>query len=454
MNAPPRGLKPPAAPPEPPKRRDPALAEHLPDPLALEHRPLPRAARGTGYLLMAMILGFLVWASVSKVDRIVVAQGKLISSEPLIVVQPLESAIVRSILVRAGDVVTKGEVLARLDPTFVAADAASLAGQKASLDAEVDRLGAELSGARFEAGSDPERQRQASLLAEHQAEIAAGLDSLDEQLRKTEAMLATNAGRQDALTARIAILKTIEDIRSKLFEKSYVSRVQMLEAQSATLAARSELDQLRGEAEELQHERASSAAKRTAFVKEWRGKAEQERVDAGRRRDAVAEELTKATRKAELSALVAPADGIVMEVAHRSIGSVLQPAEPLVTIVPADAPLKAEVEIDAADIGSVEAGSLVRVKLEAFPFQRYGTLDGTLDVVSPDAFHRDPPAVGAYFRALVGFESLTLPGLGDTARLTPGMTLTAEIHAGEQRLIAYITYPVIRVFDEGLREPR
>jgi HlyD family secretion protein len=437
-----------------PKPIDPALAEHLPDALALEHRPLPRLARITGYLLMGMIVSFLVWASIAKVDRIVVAPGKLVSSEPLIVVQPLESAIVRDILVKAGDTVRKGEVVAHLDPTFVTAEATSLTTQKASLDAEIDRLLAGLSGSPYAAGDDAERRRQASLLAEHRAEIAASLDALDAQISKDEAALATNAGRQAAVESRIVLLKSIEDIRAKLFEKNYVSRVEMLEAQAATLAATAELDQLKGEAVEQQHGLASDEARRAAFDREWRRKVEQELVDATRRRDAVAEELTKASRKAELSALVAPADGVVMEIAHRSIGSVLQPAEPLVTIVPAGAPLKAEVEIDAADIGSVTTGSTVRVKVEAFPFQRYGTLDGTLEVVSPDAFRREAPAIGAYFRGLVGFESLALSGLGDAVRLTPGMTVTAEIHAGEQRLIAYISYPVIRVLDEGLREPR
>ncbi len=437
-----------------PKPIDPALAEHLPDALALEHRPLPRLARITGYLLTGMIVSFLVWASIAKVDRIVVAPGKLVSSEPLIVVQPLESAIVRDILVKAGDTVRKGEVVAHLDPTFVTAEATSLTTQKASLDAEIDRLLAELSDLPYAAGDDPERRRQASLLAEHKAEIAASLDALDAQISKDEAALATNAGRQTAVASRIALLRSIEDIRAKLFEKNYVSRVEMLEAQAATLTATAELDQLKGEAVEQQHELASDQARRAAFDREWRRKVEQELVDATRRRDAVAEELTKAARKAELSALVAPTDGVVMEIAHRSIGSVLQPAEPLVTIVPAGAPLKAEVEIDAADIGSVATGSTVRVKVEAFPFQRYGTLDGTLEVVSPDAFRRESPAIGAYFRGLVGFESLALSGLGDAVRLTPGMTVTAEIHAGEQRLIAYISYPVIRVLDEGLREPR
>lgn len=437
-----------------PKPIDPALAEHLPDALALEHRPLPRLARITGYLLTGMIVSFLVWASIAKVDRIVVAPGKLVSSEPLIVVQPLESAIVRDILVKAGDTVRKGEVVAHLDPTFVTAEATSLTTQKASLDAEIDRLLAELSGSPYAAGDDAERRRQASLLAEHKAEIAASLDALDAQISKDEAALATNAGRQTAVASRIALLRSIEDIRAKLFEKNYVSRVEMLEAQAATLTATAELDQLKGEAVEQQHELASDRARRAAFDREWRRKVEQELVDATRRRDAVAEELTKAARKAELSALVAPTDGVVMEIAHRSIGSVLQPAEPLVTIVPAGAPLKAEVEIDAADIGSVATGSTVRVKVEAFPFQRYGTLDGRLEVVSPDAFRREAPAIGAYFRGLVGFESLALSGLGDAVRLTPGMTVTAEIHAGEQRLIAYISYPVIRVLDEGLREPR
>lgn len=432
---------------------DPELIAHLPDALALEHRPLPRPARRLAYLCISMLVAFFLWATVSHVDRIVVAHGKLVSSEPLLVVQPLESAIVREILVRAGDRVKKGDILAHLDPTFATADASALATQKASLDAEIDRLNAERTDTPFDPGSDPQREMQASLLRERRAERQSGLQNLDEAIAKVKASLGTNAGRQSSLEAQIVLLKSLEDIRSKLYEKKHVSLVELLEAQNATLSAGSELKQLQGEAIELQHQLAADEAKRAAFVSEHRRDMEEDLVAAIRRRDALTEELTKARRKAELVVLAAPADGIVMEVADRSIGSVLQPAEPLMTLVPANSALKAEVEIDAADIGLVAPGRDVRVKLDAFPFQRYGTLDGVLEIVTPDAFHRSPPEVGAYFMGRINLRSLKLDGLAESVRFTPGMTLIAEIHAGEQRLISYLSYPVIRILDESLREP-
>src|SRR5690606_9929503 len=105
-------------------------------------------------------------------------------------------------------------------------------------------------------------------------------------------------------------------------------------------------------------------------------------------RDAITDQLRKAERKSELTIVTAPADGVVQEIAKRSTGSVLKEAEPLLTLVPIDAPLEAEIQIDARYISYVRAGDRARVKLDAFPFQQYGVIKGRVRTVSEDAFVR------------------------------------------------------------------
>ncbi|GAB4071351.1 HlyD family type I secretion periplasmic adaptor subunit [Ancylobacter sonchi] len=434
-----------------------AVAKYLPDALALEQRRIPLPARTGALIIVLLVAAFAVWASVAQINRIVVANGQLFASEPLAVVQPLESAVVRTILVRAGDWVSAGQTVVQLDTTFVGADQNALEERQHGLEAEVARLHAELGGQPFsDPSGEPNRATQVRLHTERQAEYAANLANFDEEIRRIEAKLDTNRASLAAIDGRVKLLHDMEDIRAKSYEGNYTSRFQLLQAQADTLSAITQRDTLRGEQQELEHELAASRAKRMAFVKEWRRRAEEQLVEADRTLDAVNEEATKARRKMSLSALTSPVDGVVMEVAKRSVGSVLQSAEPLVTIVPSNTPLEAEVEIDAADRGMVRVGDTVRVKLDAFPFQRHGMLNGTLKVVSPDAVKREPmQGGGSYFRARVvlnpaSVERFANGGLG----LSPGMTARAEIDAGQQTVISYVIYPIMRVMDEGMREPR
>ncbi|MGQ0664637.1 MAG: HlyD family efflux transporter periplasmic adaptor subunit, partial [Pseudomonadota bacterium] len=146
---------------------------------------------------------------------------------------------------------------------------------------------------------------------------------------------------------------------------------------------------------------------------------------------------------------------VVLDVAKRSIGSVLREAEPLVTLVRLDTPVEAEVEIEAKDVGYVRAGDQARIKFEAFPFQRHGTLEGTVRSISEDVFAADPEGKRApIHRARVAYPPGARLGLvPDGFRLIPGMAVTAEIKVGSRRVISYFLYPVFRTFDEAMREP-
>ena len=157
--------------------------------------------------------------------------------------------------------------------------------------------------------------------------------------------------------------------------------------------------------------------------------------------------------------LKASADAIVLEIANRTIGSVVREAETLFVLVPRDVPLQAEVNVEGRDIGQVSVGQPVRIKFEAFPFQKYGTGTGTVRVISQDSFSPDPKAEGArratapYYRLLVDLLDTYLRLSPDRVQFIPGMAVTAELKVGRRSVMSYFLYPLLRGLDESIREP-
>lgn len=474
------------SPPAPPARRRPALPapsapppgfalEYLPDGAAIEHAPLPWVARSTLYVLAGLLAALVLWAGFAQVDRIVTAGGRLVTTAPLVVAQPLETAVVRGVDVQVGDFVRAGDRLATLDPTFAAADLADLTGKLAGVEAQIGRLRAELDGSDFtpaagNPANNPDFAVQAAILERRRAEYRARLASLDEKAGQLDSAIAASRRAQAGLAERLAVVGEVEDIRRQLQERQTGSRLTYLEARIERLRMRDDLTALQDRERESEHELRGVQADRAAFIDEWRRKTAEELVEQTRQRATLVEQIAKAERRRSLVTLTAPVDAVVLEVAKRSVGSVIREAEPLVTLVPADVPLEVEADIPSRDIGLVRVGDFVRVKLDAFPFQRHGTLSGEIRTISADAFTHDPaqgaqggansinadaprPAAGAVFRTRIRLTDTHLEAVPDGTRLSPGMVASAEIRVGTRSVLSYFLYPVIRALDESIREP-
>lgn len=441
------------------RRRVPSHADFLPDPEEIERTPVPFAAHAAVLLLAALVAIAIAWASFAEIDMIVVARGRLITPQANIVVQPLETAVVQSVDVRVGQIVKKGQALVSLDPTFVAADAAQLRARLESLDSQVQRLESELQGGRapVPAGASADARLQSSLQHEKLENYRQRLLRLDEAIGRAKAGIVTNARDQQVLGSRVRSLAEIEAMQEKLHAQNYGARLKLLEAREKRQEVERDLEQAVNRAAELRRELALAEAERAAFIKEWRQKAMEELVTVRRDRDAVAEQLQKAERRSALVVLTAPADAVVLDVAKRSIGSVAREAEPLVTLVPLNTELEAEVQIETDDVGYVKTGDPVRIKFDAYPFQRHGTIEGKLRTVSEDSFQRERgAAIGRsdlFYLGRVKVGQMKLKRVPAETRLVPGMTLTAEIAVGRQRVISYFAYPLIKGFDEAIREP-
>lgn len=421
-----------------------------------EQRP-PATTGAALYVLVAVIVCGIAWAWIAKVDRIVVAPGKLVTTAATIIVQPLETSVVRSLDARIGETVHKGDPVATLDPTFSMADAAQLRGKMASLDAQIARLDAEIADRPYAPDLiDDEVQLQLTIWTRRVEKYKAKLESFDQQSLETEARIATKTADHDALKPRLAIARELENMRRELFKKEVGTKINYLDAQAQRIQIERDMQLAANECIELQQTLNRLKADKAAYVAEFRQQLGEDLVQARRDRDAAAKQLEKAARRNEVTVLAAPADAIVLDVAQRSVGSVMKEAEPLYTLVPLDSPLEAEVLVDGRDVGHVRAASAARVKLEAWPFQKHGTLAGELRTLSGDAFNPDPKKDGEarpHYKARVKLTSAELRNVPPTFRLMPGMTVTAEIKAGERSVLSYFLYPLLRGLDESIREP-
>lgn len=442
-----------------PKLKGKTAIEYLPDADEIERSPVPRAAQMTLQTLLLALLAFMLWASFSQVDKVVVAQGRLVNPLPNVVVQPLETSIVQTVDVRVGQVVKKGDRLASLDATFAQADETQLQSRLVSLETQIRGLEEELSGDKTalpQESSSPDSQLQANLLNERRANYRAQQNRMQEMVAKLRASLATNRQDQQQLMQRLRAIKEIEQMQEKMVAQKYGAPIQLMEAQQRTREVERDLELARNRELEIRRELSAAESEKLAFEKGWRQKAMEEMLSVTRERDAVREQLQKADKRSKLVELLAPVDSVVLEIAKLSPGSIVKEAETFFTLVPLNVKMEAEVKIDSADVGYIKPGDPVRIKFDAFPFQKHGTLDAKVRTISEDAFRRDSPEKSvsdAYYLSRLNMENMTLKNLSESARLLPGMTLSAEIVVGQRSIISYLAWPLTKGMTEAIREP-
>jgi HlyD family secretion protein len=434
--------------------------------------PVPRAARLLLYTLLALLVSAALWASFATIDRVVTASGRIATEAPQIVIQPFETAIIRELKVKAGDHVVKGQLLAALDPTFAAADSGAVQQRLNQLQAEALRLETELNNATVDHYSDNAEidalNRQVA--ATRRASLEGELATFEAQTRELAAQLDSRSREIEDVRQQLATQRELEKARQELYDRKVGSLLNLLEARNARVAADRDLNKLLNAIKEIRAQMATVQQKRTAFIADWRNKAAEQLKTTQAEIDKLSQEQRKSERRRDLVQLTAPADAVVLELAPRSIGSVVREAETLLTLVPQHSPLQVVAELDPADVARVKPGDPVTLKLEALPFQRHGVLQGTLKVVSQDrvggagiqsagmetgaqSVRPTSPVPASRYRAVISIDDNQLRDLPPDFQLLPGMNLSAEIKVGQRRLIDYFLYPILQAGQESFREP-
>jgi hemolysin D len=303
------------------------------------------------WLMVGLVAAAAAALAVLKVDIIVSANGKIVTSDSEIVIQPVETAVVRSIAVRMGQHVKAGDVLATLDPTFTQADRDELAAKLRTLNASFDRLDAELAGRVYEPRDpNPEELTQRDIFRKRHDEYLAKLGAAERKVEQYKADLAAHKTEAKSLQEQILLGSEAESIYQQLVAKDLASKLKLIEASQRLVDAKTRLDTNLGEQQKLAEQIAGAEAERDGFIQEWQRKLSEEMAQTRSDRDAAAARLSKARMRNELAVMTAPEDATVLEVAHRPAGSVLREAETLMRLVPTGAPLLFEVQVDTRDV--------------------------------------------------------------------------------------------------------
>jgi hemolysin D len=457
-----------------PGRPDPRDQEFLP--AAIEILQTPPSPIGTSLLLYicVAVVCVLAWSYFGWLDIYAVAAGKIQPSGQSKVVQPLYAGKITAIRVENGSRVQAGDVLIELDPTESGADREAQARSFMAASAEAARRRAAILAARspdleappiaFPDGIDElVRRREEAVLAADLGQLRSSLASFRTQLAEKEAtkerLLANIKIRKDL----IALGKEKVAMEEELVKRGAGSRARVIEAteqyQSYLVTDAGD----RGQLLETDAAMRSLDSKIAEATSQFIATQAQKLADAERDRDKLEQDVVKAQQKRDLTQLTAPIAGTVQQLSATTIGQVVTSGQSLLTIVPFEGPMEIEAMIANKDIGFVEPGQSAVVKVEAFPFTRFGTLDATVAKVSRDAVDeryasnlsdaesttkpqgsagQPSQAPSLVFPATLTLASRTISIGGSDVPLVPGMSVSVEIKTGRRRAIDYVLSPL------------
>lgn len=442
-----------------PRPRLPHEAQFLPAALELQETPVSPAPRIAMWLLMAFAFIALLWAVFGHMDVVAVAHGKIVPNDRTKVIQPFETATVKAIRVVDGQSVKAGEVLIELDTTNTSADTTRIANDLVTAQVQAARAKALLSA--IASGKSPAIGQVADIdanrLAQEQrmlegqySEYQAKLARIDADIAKREAELRSTQEivRKLEQTAPIARQRA-QDFKD-LVEKSFISRHGYLEKEQVRIEQEADLATQRSRLKELTAALQEGRSQGTALVAETRRLALDSLNEAEQKTTTYRQELIKAESRGKLMTLTAPVDGTVQQLAVHTVGGVVTPAQPLMMVVPKDNPIEVEAFVENKDIGFVNPGQEAVVKVETFPFTKYGTIDAKVAHVSNDAVNDEKR--GLIFPARVNLSRATIQVENKTVNLSPGMAVTVEFKTAQRRVIEYFLSPLLQYKDESLRE--
>jgi HlyD family secretion protein len=423
-----------------------------------------------GRKVLWAVLGFvaliLAWSFFGKLDIVAVADGKLVPSSYLKIVQPAEAGVVKEILVREGETVGAGQVLMRMDAALSESDLRTMGVDYQSRRLALKRIDAQLNGRALVRGRDDPEDVFAKVRAQFVANQTAYESALAQErsaLQKARHELAAATEVRSKLRQTLPHYREQEVAYEKLVRDGFAGKIiytdkqreriekeQDLNAQEAIiLSARSSIEQ--------------SERRMAQITADYRKQLESERAEVTPLAERASQDLKKQEHKHRLLELKAPQEGVVKDLATHTVGTVASPGTILMTLVPREEALRAEVWVRNDDVGFVQPGQRVRLKLATYVFQKYGFVEGEVLRVSADAAEQggDAQAPAASrgrsttplaYKTLVDLKTQDLGHDGRSLRLQPGMQVSAEVHLGTRTAIEYLLSPVQKAWHEAARE--
>jgi len=434
----------------------------LPAALEIQAAPPPKWSRSLLWAISGLIVMLILWASWAEIDIIATAQGKIVPSGRVKVIQPLETGVVKTIFVKEGQQVKAGDKLIALDNTASQADADRLSNEWRGLTADLSRLQhlihavekqkntTDIYLSAQQDGLPPLALNQRLLLESSLQEYQSKIDSFLSEIVKLKAEEKAIRISITRLTKTLPLItEQVESLKSLLSE-SLVSRNQYLELEQERINQEEMLNLEGANAEQIIASILSAKQNLTAYRAEIRRNTLQEINQLTRQSESTKQELTKAKRLTSLRILTSPVGGTVEELVVATIGGIVTPAQELLKIVPNGQVLEIEAGLLNKDIGFVHTGQIAEIKIDSFPFTKYGVIDGEVIDISADAIEHEQ--MGLLFPLKASMKTDEINVDGKWVKLKPGMSVTVEIKTGTRRLMEFLLAPLMRGVSEGARE--
>ena len=443
----------------------PEALDFAPGLLAIQENPPARLPRAVLYAVSILFIILLLWAAFSQLDIIASADGKLVPQTYVKIVQPADAGIIQEILVKEGEVVKAGQPLIRMDTQVAKADQNAIETQLALRSLQLRRIDAELASLPIRRkDGDPDdlfRQIEAQY-HDHRLSYQDALGQAQEALRK--AQRDYDAGKEilAKLKEVTPIFRAQSDAYKDMGKDGYMAQVMVRDKEREYLEKARDLRAQEETVASLAAAVAQASRQVNQVTSRYRSDLQNERVEAEGQYRKLQQEQVKQEHKTNHLELKAPQSGIVKDIATHTIGTVVAPGTVVLSLVPENEPMIAEVMIKNDDVGFVFPRQQVKVKLLAYPFQKYGMLEGEIIHLGPDASDGANPASKdqskeaapsqLIYKAQVALKSQALEAQGQSFKLVPGMQVIAEIHQGRRTVLEYLLSPVQKTLYDSGRE--
>jgi hemolysin D len=444
-----------------------AILEFQSPTAAILAMPMPLIARYTGMWITGLVFTLLIVAAIMPVDKIVSASGVLVSSAPITVVQTFNTSIVKQINVQSGQIVHKGDVLATLDPTYAAADLTALTAQQQAYSAQVAQLHAQEYNTPYTPdAANPSSQLQIQTYNQQMSQYNFTIEDYEQKIKALQSAITGYNQQVAYYQQRLAVASNVETMRKSLQQLQVGSKLDTLAATDDRINLQAELASAQSSAVQSERDLAAQEAERDTFIQQWKANISQQLSEAINNLTQAEQSLAKAKLNDQLVVLTAPVDSIVQSVAQASVGSVTQSGTVLMNLVPINAPLSVQVEIDGSNSGYVSVGDEAVIKFNTLPFLEYGSAKGVVQSVSPDSINPQEQTANSltgaalpggpqdlFYQATVSLDEVNLHNVPDGFRLVPGMPLSADVKVGTHSVLSYFTQRIMPVAYNSLHEP-
>lgn len=407
--------------------------EFLPIIAEIEEEPMNPLGRTMFWILVALIACTILWLFIGRADVVVSARGKVIPDGETKILQPLETGVIKKILIKEGDFVKKGQTLIEIDPSTTEPELVSMKANLNYINLERKRLRAVSNGKSYGVADSETAQTQKELYQSALSDLnnqiqakRAEIKSVDEEIANYRKQLSINFDKEKRMS-------NVSDIIAKNdLEKVHAENIEY-----------------RSKIAELNH-RKSGLMKELAYIRSnFKTQNFNELADRDKRATELDANIKEIEFRNEQQNIVSPVDGYVNTLLVHTTGGVVTPAQKLVSVVPLNAPLVVKAQVMNKDIGFIRAGLPVLMKIDTFDFQKYGMIKGVVKKVSKDSV--EDQRLGPIYDVFITPQNHTLMVEGRETPISTGMSLTAEIKVNKRRIIEFFIYPMIKYWNQAIQ---